>query len=138
MHSIRISTCMFLLIASITACETSTELPSRQECIVKIAPGQDSDLDSIVPDPDALMKASHRLEIPVGGTAYSRDGYLYLQFSRQCNARRALAEELMFAIFGESAEKFEYKSDGIIPGPDTIDVMGDAWKEERGALFGFG
>lgn len=135
MRSIRISMSMFLFIASVTGCETSTDLPSRQECIVMIAPGQESDSASIAPDPDVLMKTSHRLNIPVGGTAYSREGYLYLQFSRQCDAREALARRMMLAIFGEDANSFAYKLNGIAPGPDTIDVMGDAWREVRGPLF---
>ncbi len=41
----------------------------------------------------------------------------------------------MRAVLGGASDTVIYKSTGIVPSPNTIDVMGDAWKEERGTPF---
>lgn len=127
-----------LMAFGISACDSSAELPSRQDCIVMIAPGDESNLASVSPDPDMLIQRSRDLRIPVGGTAYSGEGHIYLQFSAECEAREALARKLMHAVFGAVSQDFSYRSTGIVPGTDTIDVMGDSWSEKRGEPFGPG
>lgn len=136
MHRIHTSIFISLLIASVTGCRGTAELPSREDCIVMVSADPTGPLERVDPDPDLLVRTSRELSIPVGGTAYGKDGELYLQFSTQCDNREVNAKKLMRAVLGATADGLDYRSTGIVPGPNTIDVMGDAWREKRGVPFG--
>jgi len=134
-HSLHTLISTFLLISSISGCQDVAELPSRNDCIVMISGETASPLNKLHDDPHLLVDASRALSIPVGGTAYKKDGEIYLQFTEQCDVREMLAKKLMYALFAAEAESLVYRSTGITPGPNTIDAMGDSWREKRGVSF---
>lgn len=130
-----ISMSFFLLIASASGCDNRVDLPSRSECIVMISSNSASELSLVASDPDLLARKSRELDIALGGASFGGAGEIYLQFSDRCQERENSARNLMRAVLGGASDTVIYKSTGIVPSPNTIDVMGDAWKEERGTPF---
>jgi len=131
-RKIHTSIFMFLVISNVTGCQRSVELPSRADCIVKVTPKAGAATSIVEPDPGKLAQSARALGTKVAGSSRGKDGGFYIQFATRCENREANARKIMGATLGDYAENLEYQSQGIVPGPDTINAFGDAWKDTKG------
>ncbi len=122
---------IFMCLASINACSIAAtqSLPTRQECIVKVlslAPAQTRfDSDGL----KGLVATAANIHVPLAGLAVRGPSVAYLQFSRMCTRRFDMARRVMSTRY--HGTDFRIEHDLVVPGPQTINMFGDAWRDGR-------
>ena len=122
---------IFTCLASISACSAADtqDLPTRQECIVKVlslAPAQTKfDSDGL----KGLVATAESMHVPLAGLAVRGPSVAYLQFSRMCTRRFSMARRVMSTRFPGAQFRIEHEL--VVPGPHTINMFGDAWRDGR-------
>lgn len=117
---------ILLLIISAASC-AAHDLPSRQECIVRVK--------SLAPDSTAfqakglhqLMVAASKNDIPLAGYTIPNDATAYLQFKNHCQKRFAYAKRLFSGAFPN--DDFEIDHRKVKPSTKTIDIVGPYWSD---------
>lgn len=67
------------------------------------------------------------MHVPLAGLAVRGPGVAYLQFSRMCTHRFSMAKRVMSTRY--PGTDFRIERDLVAPGPHTIDMFGDAWRD---------
>ncbi|GGA80665.1 hypothetical protein GCM10011521_18720 [Arenimonas soli] len=116
-----------LVLGALAAC--SSPLPSRSDCIV-LATARPSILDE-ASSLTGVLGIAQEAGLPLAGYTVREEG-LYLQFSSRCEAKAAMARELLAELQRQRPQieiQFSVSEQEVLPSVDTIDVRGASWRD---------
>jgi hypothetical protein len=121
-----------LLVALLSAADTYAQpLPSRSDCIVPYK----LDWSGIFRNPHDMLNSfeiPHQLaeRLALAGMTTPTTEVVYLQFTEECDARVAKAEQIISRWRQiPDAPKFERMNVRVQPSPRTIDIRGPHWRD---------
>lgn len=75
------------------------------------------------------MAVSVRQGIPLAGYRVANKKTLYLQYKARCKERIEMSSKIFSYIFNDKKISVDHKK--VVPGPNTIDMVGSAWSDGR-------